>query len=140
MNVEVSYLAVLIAGIVSMAIGFAWYSPYVLGKPWMKEKGFTHESLKKAQKEMGKFYAVSFVLSLVMAYVLFHVVTLSESFYGYSRLMTGVTSAFWMWLGFLMPVAATATIFGDKNLRLFGIDTGYQFVSVLGMGIVIGLL
>jgi len=140
MNIEVNYLAVLLAAVASMAIGFAWYSKAVLGGPWMKLKGFTSESLKAAQKEMGKYYAISFVVSLITAYVLTHVMALSKNFYDYSGLMTGVSSAFWMWLGFIMPVQVTATIFGDKKWTLLAIDTGYQLASVLAMGVVIGLL
>ena len=138
--IEVNYIAILIAAIVSMALGFLWYSPMVLGKPWMKLKGYTQESLKKEQKEMTKYYALSFLLAFVTAYILSHVIALSLNFYGFSRVSTGVTTAFWMWLGFIMPVQLTASIFGDKKWDLFGIDTGYQLVSVLAMGIVIGLL
>lgn len=54
-------------------------------------------------------------------------------------LQTGLTSAFWMWLGFVMTVQLTGTIFGDKNFKLFAIDTGYQLVALLGMGVVLGL-
>ena len=140
MGIEVNYLAVVVAGIVSMALGFLWYSPMVLGKTWMKEKGLTPDKLKSAQKEMGKLYGLSFVVSLVTAYVLTHVMALSENFFHYPMLQTGLTTAFWMWLGFMMPVQITATIFGEKNWKLFGIDTGYQLVSVLAMGAAIALL
>ena len=140
MNIQVNYLAVIAAGIVSMVLGFLWYSPAVLGKPWMKEKGISAETLKKEQKEMGKWYGVSFVFSLIMAYVLFHVMAMAMNFFHYTRLSTGLSSAFWMWLGFIMPVQATATIFGGKNFKLFGIDTGYQLVSILAMGVVLALL
>lgn len=140
MNIEVNYLAVLLAAVASMALGFAWYSKAILGGPWMKLKGFTSESLKAAQKDMGKYYAVSFVVALITAYVLTHVMALSKNFYDYSGLMTGVSSAFWMWLGFIMPVQVTATIFGDKKWTLLAIDTGYQLASVLAMGVVIGQL
>lgn len=137
MNIEVNYMGVLIASVVSMVLGFLWYSPMILGKPWMKAKGFSAEKLKKAQKEMGKLYALSFVVSLITAYVLYHVITLSANFFEYSPIQTGLTTAFWMWLGFVMPVQVTSTIFGDKNWKLFGIDTGYQLVALLGMGIVL---
>jgi hypothetical protein len=138
MNVEINYLAVLVAGVVSMALGFLWYSPVLLGKQWMKEKGLTSDKLKKAQKEMGKLYGLSFVVSLITACILFHVMTFSENFYHYPSVQTGLTSGFWMWLGFMMPVQITATIFGDRNWKLFGIDTGYQLASVLAMGAVLG--
>jgi hypothetical protein len=140
MNVEVNYLAVLLASIASMVVGFLWYSPLLLGKPWMKERGFTADSMKKAQKEMGKLYGVSFLVSLLTAYVLAHVMFLSSNFFHYSLLMTGVTSAFWMWLGFVMPVQTTATIFGDKNSKLLAIDTGFQLAALLSMGVVLGLM
>ena len=140
MNVEVNYIAVFLAAVVSMAIGFAWYSPMILGKQWIKEKGLTKEAMEKAKKEMGKWYGLSFVASLITAYVLSHVMFLSQNFFHYDPIPTGLITAFWMWLGFVMPVQLTATIFGNKNFKLLGIDTGYQLVALLGMGIVLGLL
>jgi hypothetical protein len=83
---------------------------------------------------------MSFVLSLVTAYVLAHVMALSENFYHNPMMTTGLMTAFWSWLGFVMPVQLTAAIFGDKNFKLFGIDTGYQLVSLLAMGVVLALL
>jgi hypothetical protein len=107
----------------------------------MREKGFTAQKLKRSQEGMGVFYGVSLVLALISAYVLAHVMGLSENFFGYPILQTGLISAFWIWLGFVMPVQATATIFSEKkNWKLFGIDTGYQLVSLLAMGAVIALL
>jgi hypothetical protein len=139
MDFQVNWIAVLLAAVASMVLGFAWYSPMLFGKPWMKLKGYTAEGLKKEQKEMGKWYFVSFVLAVVSAFVLSHVMMLSENFYQYDSLTTGIMSAFWMWLGFVMPTQMTAMIFGDKKMKLFGIDTGYQLVSLIVMGIVLGL-
>lgn len=140
MIIEINYLAVLGAAVVSMMLGFLWYSPMVLGTPWMKLKGYTNESLKKAQSEMGKLYGLSFVVALITAYVLSHVMALSMNYYDYPKIQTGFTSAFWMWLGFVMPVQITATIFGDKKWKLLAIDSGYQLASLLGMGTVLGLI
>lgn len=141
MEVNVNLFAVIVAAVVAMGLGFLWYSPYVLGNQWMKERGFTKDSLKNAQKEMGKLYALSFVVSLITAYVLAHVMTLSEAFYNTPMVQTGLSTGFFMWLGFVMPVQVTSTIFSDKkNWRLFGIDTGYQLASLLVMGVVIGML
>lgn len=140
MNIEVNYLAVVLSSVVAMAVGYFWYSPFVLGKPWMKLMGYTQESLTEAKKEMGKLYGLSFVLTLVMAYVLFHIMTLSKSFFGYSSTTTGLTSGFWVWLGFVLPVQASDALFGSKNWSLLGINTGYQLVSLLLMGFTIGLM
>lgn len=140
MEIEVNYLAVLLAGVATMALGFLWYSPILLGTIWMKEKGFTSESIKNAQKDMGKLYGLSFVVSLFTAYVLSHVMTMSENFFHYPMFSTGLISAFWMWIGFVMPVQLTSTIFGNKNWKLLGIDTGYQLVSLLIMGVVLAVI
>ncbi len=140
MNVEVNYLAILVAAVASMAAGFLWYGPMLFAKPWMKLMGYTTETMKKEQSKMGKIYGVSFVLSLLTAYVLTHIMALSQNFFHYSPVMTGVTSAFWAWLGFVMPVQATDILFGGKKLQLFAINTGYQLASLLAMGVVLGLM
>jgi uncharacterized protein YacL len=139
MNVEVNYLAVLVAGVASMIVGFVWYSA-LFGKTWMKLMDFTKESMEKAKDGMVKTYTISFILSLLMAYVLSHVMTFSEHYFAYPALMTGLTSAFWMWLGFVMPVQAIDVLFSNKKFKLFAINTGYQLASLLAMGITLGLM
>lgn len=140
MNVEVNFLAVLLAAVASMAVGFLWYSPLLFAKPWMKLMGYTEKSLKEDQAKMGKMYAISFVAALVTAYVLYHVMSMSENFFHYPWLSTGLISAFWMWLGFVAPVQLTDVIFGKKPRKLFYINTGYQLAALLAMGLVMGLM
>lgn len=139
MNVEVNYMAVLLAAVAAMTVGFVWYGP-LFGKPWMKMKGFTKESMEKAKKGMGMMYGLTFILSLLMAYILTHVMVFSMNFYHYAAVQTGLTSAFWMWLGFVFPVQATYTIFGDKNVKLLAIDTGHHLAALLAMGAIIGMM
>ncbi len=137
MNVEVNFLAVILAAVGSMVVGFLWYSPMLFAKRWMKLMGHTTESMKSAQKQMGMMYGLSFVVSLVTAYVLSHVMALSENFFHYSMLQTGLTTAFWMWLGFVAPVQMTEVLFGGKKWELFGINTGYQLASLLVMAVIL---
>ncbi len=140
MNVEVNYVAVLAAAVASMAVGFLWYSPMVLGNPWMKLMGYTKSSMDKAKKGMGMMYGLSFVAALVTAYVLSHVMTFSMNYLRYDALTTGLMSGFWMWPGFVAPVQMTDVIFGGKKWELFGINTGYQLASLLVMGAVLAML
>lgn len=137
---DINLLAVLLAAIAFMAVGFAWYSPYLFGPQWMKLMGITAKDMKAAQKKMAPLYTLSFVVAIVTAYVLSHVIGLSKNFYGYSPLQTGLTTAFWMWLGFIMPVQVTEVIFGGKKWALFGINTGYQLVGVMIMAIVLTVM
>lgn len=140
MGVEVNYITILIAAVVSMVVGFVYYSPFVLGKPWMKYMGYKKEDMKPEGSTMIRVYGTSYILAIVTAYVLFYVFTLSLNFFQYDRLSTGLMIAFWMWLGFVMPVQSTDFLFGKKPWQAFAINTGYQFVSLLAMGAVIGLL
>lgn len=138
--IEVNYLALIAAVIVSMVIGFVYYMNPVIAKPWMKLMGYSKDDVRPSGSEMGKLYGTSAVLALVTSFVLYHVITMSIAYFNYSPVMTGITSAFWMWLGFMMPVQATDVLFSKKPFKLFAINTGYQLASLLGMGIVIGLL
>ncbi len=138
--IEVNYLALILAVVVSMAIGFAYYMNPIIAKPWMKLMGYSKEDVKPTGNEMAKMYGTSAVLALVTAFVLSHVMTMSIAYFNYSPVMTGLMSAFWMWLGFIMPVQATDVLFSKKPIKLFAINTFHQLLSLLGMGIVIGLV
>lgn len=138
--IEVNYLALLVAGVAAMAVGFLWYSPVLFAKPWMKLMGYTKESMEKEKQAMGKTYMISFLATLVMGYMLAHVMALSISYFNYPVLQAGLTTAFWMWLGFVAPVQLTDVLFGSKKWNLFFINTGYQLVSLLTMGLVLGLI
>ncbi len=139
MNVEVNYLAVFVASVVSMGVGFVWYT-VLFGKSWMKLMGYTKASMEEARKGMGKTYAISFAFTLLMAYMLFHVMVFSDNYYHYTKLMTGFASAFSMWLGFVAPVQATDVLFGGKTWKLFWINTGYQLASLLAMGLTMAMM
>jgi hypothetical protein len=50
---QINWLAVLLAFIASMAIGFVWYLPAVLGNRWMAGIGKTEEDLKNTEGGAG---------------------------------------------------------------------------------------
>ncbi len=60
-----SYLAIALAGLIPMVLGFVWYHPKVFGAAWMKSLGFTEESLKEGNMAvtMGVATLISFVLA-----------------------------------------------------------------------------
>lgn len=140
LEISVNYLAVVLAAVAFMILGFLWYSPILFAKPWMRLKGYSADELKREQSKMGPLYGVSFLMALLTAYVLYHIMAFSQSYYDYPELMTGLTSAFWVWLGFIFPTQVTSQIFGEKKWKLLAIDTGYQLAGVLIMGIVLASL
>src|SRR5688572_1633570 len=61
-----NYLAILVAAVAGMAVGFFWYGP-LFGKIWVKLSGFTKEDMEKAQaKGMTKTYVL--VIPLACAF------------------------------------------------------------------------
>ncbi len=63
-----TYLAIVIAGLIPMALGFVWYHPKVFGSAWMKSLGFTEDSLKQGNMAvtMGLGTLISFDLAWKM--------------------------------------------------------------------------
>lgn len=112
--------------------------------------GYTKESMEKAKKEMGPKYAMSMAATFVMAFILSMVINLSinsdnsrpqPALLGTMTppVIPGITMAFLMWFGFIMPVQMTDVMFGGKTWKLFRINTGYQLVGMLLMGAILGI-
>src|SRR5688572_586621 len=128
MEVQVNYLAVLLAAVASMVVGFFWYGPYLFAKPWMKLMGYTQKSLEKEKANMGKTYGISFLMAILTAFVLKHSIEFGAYYMGIGGVSAGLQGAFWSWLGFVMPVQLTDVLFGGKSWKLWKINTGYQLV------------
>jgi hypothetical protein len=60
-----NWIAVVIAAVSSMALGFVWYHPKVFGTAWMKGAGLTKEDGKNAN--MGVIFGLAFVMALVIS-------------------------------------------------------------------------
>ncbi|MDX2171787.1 MAG: DUF1761 domain-containing protein [Bacteroidota bacterium] len=58
-------LAVLVAALVPMLIGFIWYNPKVFGKAWIKASGLDEEKMKSAN--MILIFSLTFVFSFILA-------------------------------------------------------------------------
>ncbi len=46
---EINFLAILVAALATLPIGFIWYNPKVFGTIWMKETGMTEEKAKRCK-------------------------------------------------------------------------------------------
>ena len=138
MDVEVNFAGILAAAVVSLAVGGIWYSKAVFGKTWAKLRKIDE---KKAKKNAPKAMLGMVTLALVMAYVLAHVTYLSSSFFAdYTYQGAAISSAFWMWAGFVLPVTASDSLFNQASWKLTAIQSGNWLVTLLGMGLVIGAI
>jgi hypothetical protein len=136
MNVEVNWLAVLLATVSTMVVGSIWYMPGVLGKTWAK---LARVDLNKKQGMAGPLVG-AFIASLVTAYVLAHVSYLSNKFFGHSFLQDALSTGFWLWLGFVAARIFVHDSFEGRPAKLTLINAAHEFVTIMVMALIIGLI
>lgn len=137
MDVQVNLIAVVAAMISSMVVGATWYSQGVFGKTWMK---LAKIKIDKDGPSPLKPMLITMVVSLITAYVLAHVAYLSHDYFANSFLQDTLTTAFWMWLGFTAARFVTHDAFEGRPSQLTIINIGNEFVTLMVMGLVIGLI
>ncbi|HEV1996066.1 MAG TPA: DUF1761 domain-containing protein [Candidatus Acidoferrum sp.] len=135
---SLNLLAVLVAAISTMVVGFVWYSPLLFAKAWMREMGYDPNDkakMEEMKKSAGPAYGGSFLASLVSAFVL---ALLLHGLRG-EGLHFGVVVGFHVWLGFVATVQLTGALFMKQSMKLFAINTGYQLVCYLAMGAILAV-
>ncbi len=65
---EINFLAIIVAALVPMALGFVWYHPKVFGNAWMKAAGMTEEKMKGGN--MALIFGLSLLFSLMLSFEL----------------------------------------------------------------------
>lgn len=134
----VNLVVVLLAAVATMIVGFLWYSPLLFAKPWMLAMGYDPSDkagLDAMRKGAGKLYGISFLASLVLAFVLGKVVVVTTV----TTIPYGMKVGFAMWLGFVVTVQLTDMLFARKPIKLFLINTGYQLVCYVMMGAILAV-
>jgi hypothetical protein len=130
---NINLVAVGVAALVGMGVGFLWYGP-LFGKQWIKLMGFTKESMKEAQKEgMAKSYILGLVGQALTAYALAALVVFAAQYFvGFSY-----TLVLWVWLGFIVPLLLNGVIWEGKSWSLFFLNAGHYLAQLIAMGAVI---
>ncbi len=131
-----NYWAILLAAVVSMAIGFVWYGP-LFGRTWMRILNVNAADLerrKEMQKSAGPLYFIQFLLALFQIYVL------SRYIHGFANI-TGLENAMWIWAAFIMPTVAGACMWNNDSSKVswtkFLIQAGYQLVIFVVAALII---
>ena len=137
MEVDVNWVAVLLATASTMVVGSIWYAPAVFGNTWMK---LVKLDKAKAAKNGIKPILVTVVVSFITAYILAHVSFLSNVYSANSWLYDSLMTAFWLWLGFVAARMITHDAFEGRPLKLTVMNVSHELVTLMVMGLIIGLL
>jgi hypothetical protein len=133
--VSINYLAVLVSAVASMVIGSIWYGP-LFGKKFIQASGmdtWSPEKKEAEKKKMGLTYSIQFIASLVM----FCSVAKFMGGLGQMTVGGGLMVAFWVWLGFVVPVKLGDAIWGG-NMTMFWLGAGNMLLTLLATGAIIG--
>jgi hypothetical protein len=129
-DVDINYVAVVVAALVPMFLGALWYSTALFARPWMRAVDRTQQELKGAQ--LG--YVISALGALLMSYALARIDRWAEV----DDLWNGGLVGLLVWVGFVATVLAVTTYFSGRSLKLWLINAGYQLVALVLVGAIHG--
>ncbi|WEK54380.1 MAG: DUF1761 domain-containing protein [Candidatus Cohnella colombiensis] len=129
---EVNYLAVLAATVVTMVLGFLWYSPVLFGNAWMKQVGLKRE-------DMSGGSPLTYILTALTALSGAFILALLQTMVGEPDLLSAVV------IGLLIGISVSVKIgmnflFENKTLGLYLITIGYHLTSYFLAGLIIGAM
>ena len=130
MEVQVNYLAVIVAALANYVIATIWYG-FVFGALWKKLTG-----IQEMKPSPGKMLVV-FIGSFLMSYVLLHSIVFGESYLKTSGVTGGLQGGFFSWLGFIAPVTLTSVIYEKRSWKLWLLDNAFWLLSLLVMGAIL---
>lgn len=124
---DINYYAVLVAAVLSFAVGGLWYSPMLFGKMWLKEMKLEADDIK----QKPSVFILSFVFALVAVFVLADLLGANP------ELMHAVTVCAMVGAIVFLGLGITYQ-FSNKSLRHLLIDGGYHLVIFTLFGLILG--
>jgi hypothetical protein len=131
---NINWLAVLAAAVLRIVVGSIWFSPIAFVKPWQQLTGVTPEGM---QRGLVRAIIIDFVLSLIMAFVLYHAVMYATNMA--PTVLAGLAVGFLNWIGFVLATHLPLWAYENRSFKLISIGTGSNLVSMLLMGVLFGL-
>ena len=152
---EINFLALLVAAVSTLLVGFVWYHPKVFGTIWMKESGMTEDKMKGGNMVlifgMAVFYA--FLMAMILQFLVIHQWGAFSMVGGeaetakpsYAAFMADYGTAFrtfkhGMFHGFLtglflaLPIIGTNALFEKRSWKYTLVSGGFWIVCFMLMG------
>lgn len=131
----INFWPILVASLVAFGLGALWYSPILFGKEWMSLiKMDDSEIAGMKVSGVWKGYVTQFILTLVTFAILGFVIN--------STIATTATDGgfigFILWLGFIIPTAASGLLWKKDPFKLVLIDVVNQLLVLVIGGAIIG--
>lgn len=132
---SINYIAVVLATISTMVVGFVWYTPRVFGNYWMKTAKVDPGPAASAVAPI----VVTIVVSFISAWVLAAATTVTQAFQGGSYLVAALLAGIVLWAGFTAARFITHDAFERRPAGLTILNIAHELVTVLVMAVIIGV-
>jgi len=157
---EINFLAILVAAVVPMVLGFIWYNPKFLGTVWAREAEMTEEKMKSGN--MLLIFGLSFILSILLAFFI-QMLTIHQTgalgMIGGDPMAEGILPSYQAFMDdygnafrtfkhgalhgllagifIVFPIMATNGMFERKSWKLIFINSGYWTATLTIMGAIV---
>jgi hypothetical protein len=122
--------AILASTLSAFLVGGLWYSPFLFGAAWKKANRFGSDEPPAAT---GKIFAISFLLSLVMALNLAMFLNDPKT-----NLAWGATAGFLAGFGWVAMGIGVVSLFERRPWTYVLVNGGYLTVALVLMGAILG--
>jgi hypothetical protein len=130
-NIYINHLAVFICAVMSLVIGFLWWSPFLFQKPCQAEVGLSDEQLAKANP--AKTFGLTFLLAWLVSYNLAFFLGAPETTW---RWGVGAALLAALWVVAMLTIIA---LFEQRTFRYIAINCGYVVVYFAVIGFILGI-
>ncbi len=128
-------MAVFVVTLVSMAIGWLWYSPVLFGKLWLRSLGKTDTEMAAMKQGAPRAMGLELLATFVKTYVLGQLI----SFALLDSAAQGALIALWLWLGFVVTTNLSSVTFEGRSKVAYLIGISCQLVSLVVAGMILAV-
>lgn len=132
---SINWLAVVVCVVVSMISGTLWYNPKTFFPIWWKGIGKTGEP---GMEGMGMTWGLTILSSLMQTIFMAVMVNALGGVLGGVSLVSGITTGFILWLGFVAPTNLVNKLFAGHGLKIWAIEAGNHLVNFVLFGAILG--
>lgn len=152
---EINFLALFVAALSTLVVGFVWYNPKVFGTIWMKESGMTEEKIKGGN--MLLIFGISLLYAFFISFVLQMLTThqfgalgmvggdpsIAKPSYAafmvdygmaYRTFKHGALHGFMTGLFLILPVIGTNALYERRSFKYTLVTSGFWIVCFMIMG------
>ena len=129
---KTNYLAVFACAVAYWLLGGLWFD-LLFSKPWMALERVTEEQAMASGMTVAP-YVISFILNLLIAYVLSQLCLWRNA----TTAARGAALGILLWIGFVGPITYTTYVYEMRPWQLFAINQFYPLVGLALMGAILG--